>query len=99
MPHSSVLARLSDRRRVLTPTDPKSKLSSTKTCCREASPMSKFVLLACLIGFIALAPQSRADDVVSLDGKTKQYRLTLQIGPTETMYSAAEAKAKSPTSG
>ncbi|HLJ18889.1 MAG TPA: hypothetical protein VKU84_01760 [Stellaceae bacterium] len=61
--------------------------------------MSKFVLLACLIGFIALAPQSRADDVVSLDGKTKQYRLTLQIGPTETMYSAAEAKAKSPTSG
>jgi len=61
--------------------------------------MSKFAVLACLIGIVALAPQSRADDLITLESKTKQYRLTLQIGPTETMYSEAEAKAKRPTSG
>jgi len=61
--------------------------------------MSKFAVLACVIGIVALAPQSRADDPVTLDSKTKQYQLTLQIGPTETMYSETEAKAKRPTSG
>ena len=61
--------------------------------------MSKFAILACLAGIIVLTSQSRADDLVTLESKTKHYRLTLQIGPTETMYSEAEAKEKHPSSG
>ncbi len=61
--------------------------------------MIKLLSLASLIGMVALAAQARADDVVTAASKTQHYRLTLQIGPTETMYSEAEAKAKHLTSG
>ncbi len=61
--------------------------------------MTKLLSLTCLIGIVALTAQARADDLVTAESKTQHYRLTLQIGPTETMYTEAEAKAKHPISG
>ncbi len=61
--------------------------------------MTKLLSLTCLIGILALAAQARADDLVTAESKTQHYRLSLQIGRIETMFSEAEAKAKHPTSG
>jgi len=61
--------------------------------------MTKLVSLACLITIVALMGAARADAPVTAESKTRHYRLSLQIGPTETMYSEAEAKTKHPTSG
>jgi hypothetical protein len=61
--------------------------------------MLKLAVLACLIGIAALISQSRADDLAKLESNTQHYRLVLQIGSAETMYSEAEAKAKHPKSG
>jgi hypothetical protein len=61
--------------------------------------MMKRVLLLCTMGLFVSMAQARADDSVTQEGKTAHYRLTLQIGPTETMYSETEAKAKHPSSG
>jgi hypothetical protein len=61
--------------------------------------MRTLTALACAVGAIMLAAPAHADDVAKLESQTQRYRLVLQIGPTETMYTAAEAKAKHPTSG
>jgi hypothetical protein len=61
--------------------------------------MAKLRIFASLMGVIALAAAARADDILKLENETQRYRLVLQIGSAETMYTAAEAKAKHPTSG
>ena len=61
--------------------------------------MSKLAVITCLVGIVALTFQARADDLVRSESTTTRYRLTLQIGPTERMYSEAEAQAKHPSSG
>ena len=43
--------------------------------------MSKLTVITCLIGIVALTFQARADDLARSESTTKQYRLTLQIGP------------------
>lgn len=61
--------------------------------------MKTLGVFACVILTVALAPSVRADDALKPVRETQHYRLVLQIGPSETMYTAAEAKAKHPTSG
>jgi len=61
--------------------------------------MTKLEVFASLMGILALAGAARADDILKLENETQRYRLVLQIGSAETMYTAAEAKAKHPTSG
>lgn len=61
--------------------------------------MTKRIFLLCIIGMLVSMAQTRADDPSAREGRTAHFRLTLQIGPTETMYSEADAKAKHPTSG
>ena len=61
--------------------------------------MNMITALACAVGMIVLAMLVHADDVTKRESQTRRYRLDLQIGPTETMYTPAEAKAKHPTSG
>ncbi|HXP72729.1 MAG TPA: hypothetical protein VN823_01155 [Stellaceae bacterium] len=61
--------------------------------------MKALGLLACVILTLILAPSVRADDAIKLVHQTQHYRLVLQVGPSETMYTAAEAKAKHPISG
>jgi len=61
--------------------------------------MMKLMVLTCTIGMIALSATARAVDAGSAESKTPHYRLVMQVGPTETMYTAAEVKAKHPDSG
>ena len=61
--------------------------------------MTNRVFLLCIIGMVVSMTQTRADDLITREGRTAHFRLTLQIGPTEAMYSEADAQAKHPTSG
>src|SRR5579859_4389929 len=61
--------------------------------------MTKYVFLLCIIGMFISMTQPRADDLIVREGRTAHFRLTLQIGPMEAMYSEADAKATHPTSG
>jgi len=61
--------------------------------------MMKLMVLTCTIGMVALSATARAYDAGLAESKTQHYRLVMQVGPTETMYTAAEAKAKHPDSG
>ncbi len=61
--------------------------------------MMKRVFVLCVISMFVSVAQTRADDLITREATTAHFRLTLQIGPTEPMYSEADAKAKHPTSG
>ena len=61
--------------------------------------MNMITALACAVGAILLAVPVHANDIAKWESQTRRYRLDLQAGPTETMYTLAEAKAKHPPSG
>ena len=61
--------------------------------------MNMITALACAVGAILLAMPVHANDITKRESQTRRYRLDLQIGPTEIMYTPAETKAKHPTSG
>jgi hypothetical protein len=56
--------------------------------------------LACALGaFLLLAASASAVTAIHVIRTTASYTLTLSVGPKETMYTAAEVKARHPTSG
>jgi hypothetical protein len=56
--------------------------------------------LACALGaFLLLAASGSAATAIHVIRTTASYTLTLSVGPKETMYTAAEVKARHPTSG
>lgn len=62
--------------------------------------MANLPVLVAIAGMLALAGNARADgENVRQERQTTHYRMVLQIGATEVMYTASEAKAKHPTSG
>ena len=62
--------------------------------------MKKPMLAAALIAIGGFAATARADEApAKQEVITPHYRLVLRIGPTETMYTAAEARMHHPTSG
>jgi hypothetical protein len=62
--------------------------------------MANLPTLVAVAGMLALAGGARADDEsLRQETETAHYRMVLQIGATEVMYTASEAKAKHPTSG
>jgi len=62
--------------------------------------MRKLVLAAALVAVGGYPAVSRAGEApVKQEALTPHYRLVLQIGPTETMYTATEARMRHPTSG
>lgn len=62
--------------------------------------MRKLVLAAALIAIGGHPAISRADEApVKQEALTAHYRLVLRIGPTEAMYTAAEARMHHPGSG
>jgi hypothetical protein len=62
--------------------------------------MANLPVLVTVAGMLVLAGNALADDEnVRQERQTTHYRVVLQIGATEVMYTASEAKAKHPTSG
>jgi hypothetical protein len=56
--------------------------------------------IACVLGaFLLLAASASAATAIHVIRTTASYTLMLSVGPKETMYTAAEVKAKHPTSG
>jgi len=56
-------------------------------------------LLFGLIGIVASPVVAAELTSITQEGQTAHYRLELQIGPTEKMFTPAEVKAKHPTDG
>jgi len=56
--------------------------------------------IVCALGaFLLLAASASAASAIHVIRTTASYTLMLSVGPKETMYTAAEVKAKHPTSG
>jgi len=55
--------------------------------------------IACVLGAALLIVSSATAAVITRTATTATYKLTLAVGPVETMYTQAEVKAKHPTSG
>jgi hypothetical protein len=55
--------------------------------------------IACVLGAALLIVSSAAGARITRTATTATYKLTLNVGPVETMYTQAEVKAKHPTSG
>lgn len=55
--------------------------------------------IACVVAVALLVAGSASAGTVTMHATTKDYKLTLEVGPLETMYTAAEVKAKHPTTG
>lgn len=55
--------------------------------------------IVCVLGAALLIVSSAAAAVITRTATTATYKLTLAVGPVETMYTQAELKSKHPTSG
>lgn len=55
--------------------------------------------IACALGAALLIVSAASAAPITRSATTKTYKLTLAVGPLETMYTQAEVKAKHPTSG
>ena len=55
--------------------------------------------LVCALGAALLIVSSASAAVITRTATTTTYKLTLNVGPVETMYTQADVKAKHPTSG
>jgi hypothetical protein len=55
--------------------------------------------LVCVVGAALLLVSTAGAAVIVRSATTGTYKLTLHVGPVETMYTQAELKAKHPTSG
>ena len=55
--------------------------------------------LACVSAAALVLAGPAAAATITKNATTKSYKLALVVGPTETMYTAAEVKAKHPKSG
>jgi hypothetical protein len=55
--------------------------------------------LVCILGAVLLLAAPASAAVIARAATTATYKLTLTVGPVEKMYTAAEVKAKHPTSG
>jgi hypothetical protein len=59
--------------------------------------MTRSLALLAALALVGVTAASAAG--ISRQATTKSYSLTLDVGPTEAMYTAAQVKAKHPTSG
>jgi hypothetical protein len=59
--------------------------------------MTRSLALFAALALVGVTAASAA--VITRQATTKGYLLTLDVGPTEAMYTAAQAKAKHPTGG
>ena len=62
--------------------------------------LGSMIRLACLLGVaMLLAADAASAATITRHANTTTYALTLDVGPLEAMYTAAEVKSKHPTSG
>jgi len=79
----------------------------TKCICRCQRYSSGTYVLLCPVArvvlvfgaFLLLAASASAASAIHVIRTTASYTLTLSVGPKETMYTAAEVKARHPMSG
>jgi hypothetical protein len=55
--------------------------------------------LACILGAVLLTAVPASAALITRHATTATYKLTLSVGPVETMYTADEVQMKHPTSG